>query len=71
LAEPGSLAYNNQGKKGGPSSLHWGKPLPTSPQGRVQTTRPSGWSLIATPEHKIGFLFLEGWVRSVDLAEEQ
>lgn len=33
---------------------------------RVQKTD-STWSLVATPEHKVGYLFLEGWVRTRDL----
>ncbi len=41
--------------------------LPIGTQVRRQVKREDGWSLIATPEHKIGFLFLEGWVRSENL----
>jgi hypothetical protein len=42
--------------------------LPAGTQVRVQKST-SGWSLIATPEHKPGYLFLEGWVRSKDLEQ--
>jgi hypothetical protein len=36
---------------------------------RVVRKDDSGWTLVATPEHKIGFRFLDGWVRSEDLEE--
>jgi len=40
--------------------------LPINTEVRVQKT--SGvWSLVATPDHKIGYKFLEGWIRKADL----
>jgi N-acetyl-anhydromuramyl-L-alanine amidase AmpD len=42
--------------------------LPAGTDVRVQKTD-SSWSLIATPKHEIGYLFLEGWVRSRDLEQ--
>jgi hypothetical protein len=41
--------------------------LPTNTEVRIQKTVSNKWSLVATPDHKPGFKFLEGWVRKADL----
>ena len=40
-----------------------------NPNHKLELEPGDGWSLIATPEHKEGYLFLEGWVRTKDLEE--
>lgn len=56
--------YKDRGKKYGPPSLPLEKGLPKDGRLRIQKSDPKGWSLIAPPENKEGFGFLEGWVLS-------
>ena len=59
--------YRDRGAKDNPPSFIL-LTLPIGTKVREQK-KSSGWSLIATPEHKVEHLFLEGWVRSKDLEE--
>ena len=59
--------YRDRGAKDKPPSFIL-LTLPIGTKVREQK-KSSGWSLIATPEHKVEHLFLEGWVRSKDLEE--
>ena len=61
--------YKDLGEKHAAPSLPLGKPLLAGTPVRVQRKDNSGWSLIATPEHQIGYLFLEGWVLAENLEE--
>jgi N-acetylmuramoyl-L-alanine amidase len=61
--------YKDLGTKRAAPSLPLGKPLLVDTKVRVVRKDDSGWTLVAIPEHKIGFRFLDGWVRSEDLEE--
>jgi len=61
--------YKDLGEQHGAPSLPLGKPLPPDTIVHVQKEA-SGWSLIATPEHKIGYLFLAGCGAELTLTSE-
>jgi len=59
--------YQDPGDKITPPCLPL-KELPAETVVRVQRTEKIKWCLIAVPDHQVGFPFVEGWVRAVDLA---